>query len=557
MSGFLGVFHLHPCSMGQSIQRMLPFLGLNHEDRGEAKTFIEQGVEIGSLGFDLYYSRKKNTLLSYSGNIDNLEKLSQDIKNEGFTFQKLQPGEILLLAFKVWGKEFVKRLEGQFNILIYDRKRHTLYLFRDHLGEKPLYWYKNSKDFVFSTQLKSLLASGLVPQTPSMKGIGAFLQLGFIPQNLSLIKNVHSLLPGHYLEYRMDQYLSVTPYHSLATSNNEKDKTPLLIDSLRKQESRSAHFFSLNLKKGEDKCIELSPEPMSLISLPNFRMKDVFDNLSLFVWICEQPLNDVHLPLFLHSQSIYCKKNEISQPMSALGQQSVYLPTDIMGEDFPYSTRRPKFAVKVSQFLKALFYIRATPAGLEFPWIDDFIDELGCPPNIKKISKEPFQSFSPNLYLKNYAHTIPAKSIRSFIFHFYNFAKLPSWELMLKNSFSEFHQVNWKTPFIHSAFYKDLPSVQNDQSPLSFSEINQADLSENEIKMVLESLSVLKNGKLAELGLFNTTQFDKLFRITKRGFGSMHHLWPFLTLEIWLQLFVDTSPKTTPPPMNLKDILKH
>ncbi|MBX2842849.1 MAG: asparagine synthase (glutamine-hydrolyzing) [Flammeovirgaceae bacterium] len=107
--------------------------------------------------------------------------------------------EVIVESFALWGPNMVSRLNGMFAISIYDKEEKKLYLFRDRLGIKPLYYYQEEKSFVFSSELKSF--KKLLPKTSlglNKQAIGDFLHLGFIPGNHSIYEKIKKFPAGHF-----------------------------------------------------------------------------------------------------------------------------------------------------------------------------------------------------------------------------------------------------------------------------------------------------------------------------------------------------------------------
>jgi asparagine synthase (glutamine-hydrolysing) len=120
--------------------------------------------------------------------------------------------ELILTSYDVWGCEFLKQIDGDFALAILDQKRDELILARDRTGRKPLYWYQHQQNFLFASELKAIMASGLVPQNPSENAIASYLFFGFTPQDSTPVTGVTRLLPGHYLRLHLNHNKSIHSY---------------------------------------------------------------------------------------------------------------------------------------------------------------------------------------------------------------------------------------------------------------------------------------------------------------------------------------------------------
>lgn len=117
----------------------------------------------------------------------------------GFDWKSNSDTEVILRAYAKWGKDCVTRFRGMFAFAIWDEREKELFLARDPFGIKPLYYYQTSDTFLFASELRALLASELVPRKLSQQGLASYLQFGSVQDPLTILDNVHSLLPGHGL----------------------------------------------------------------------------------------------------------------------------------------------------------------------------------------------------------------------------------------------------------------------------------------------------------------------------------------------------------------------
>jgi asparagine synthase (glutamine-hydrolysing) len=144
-------------------------------------------------------------VLVYNGEIYNAEDMRAALKQKGVTFRGHSDSEILLEACRLWGvKEAIQRSNGMFAFALWDRETRTLYLARDRLGIKPLYWAQFNQLFIFGSELKALRAHPLWQEETDPDALKSYLQLSYIPAPLSIYKNVYKLLPGHILTLHPD-----------------------------------------------------------------------------------------------------------------------------------------------------------------------------------------------------------------------------------------------------------------------------------------------------------------------------------------------------------------
>lgn len=140
--------------------------------------------------------------ITYNGEVYNFAETRHELEQAGHMFQSQTDTEVILAAYVQWGSSCLDRLRGMFAFAIWDRERHELFLARDRFGIKPLLYAQVGDIFLFASELKSLLASGLVERQADKQAIWDYLSLGAIRQPCTILAQVKSLLPGHYMVVR-------------------------------------------------------------------------------------------------------------------------------------------------------------------------------------------------------------------------------------------------------------------------------------------------------------------------------------------------------------------
>jgi len=160
----------------------------------------------------------------YNGEIYNYRELREKLVAVGHHFSSDSDTEVLLTAYAEWGTECVTRLRGMFAFAIYDREAATrggtaLFLARDRLGIKPLYYSEQPGRFVFSSELKGMLASGLISRKADRQSICHYLSLGSVPQPRTILADVRMLMPGHWIKIGTDRKLEIGRYWDIAENS--------------------------------------------------------------------------------------------------------------------------------------------------------------------------------------------------------------------------------------------------------------------------------------------------------------------------------------------------
>ncbi|MBO9681972.1 MAG: asparagine synthase (glutamine-hydrolyzing) [Flavisolibacter sp.] len=144
------------------------------------------------------YSSGKRYVIVFNGEIFNYRELRAKYFS-GHTFRTTSDTEVFLELFIKIGVDCFQELRGFFAASIYDKQKEELFLVRDRFGKKPVHVFKNEEVLLFASELKALLSFG-VPKELNAAILPYYFQLNYIPQPLSILKNVEKLLAGHYLK---------------------------------------------------------------------------------------------------------------------------------------------------------------------------------------------------------------------------------------------------------------------------------------------------------------------------------------------------------------------
>ncbi len=220
MGTFAGIVFPHTIGMGEIVLQMLTAMA--HRGCKEENTIAFHNIEVGCSNCSHFHDSKSHTLLAFEGKIYNKNTLQKTLEENGYHFTSNTTAEVLIHAYQFWGKEFLKKLEGEFALFICEYEKRKILLARDPLGKKPLFWSLHQDHLLFATECKALLASGLLPPTPAPESLAAYLFFGYLPQDMTLLDHVNRLLPGYYLEFRADRSLTILPFWSLSSYFEKK-----------------------------------------------------------------------------------------------------------------------------------------------------------------------------------------------------------------------------------------------------------------------------------------------------------------------------------------------
>jgi asparagine synthase (glutamine-hydrolysing) len=158
-------------------------------------------LDLSTLGHQPMRDDPNGNWITYNGEVYNFAAVRQDLEARGCVFRSQTDTETILKSYGEYGVDAIKRWRGMFACALWDARLRKLLLVRDRLGVKPLYYYWDGKTLLFSSEVRPLLASGLVPKRLDIEGTASFLSWGAVQDPSTMIEGVRSLLPGHYAEF--------------------------------------------------------------------------------------------------------------------------------------------------------------------------------------------------------------------------------------------------------------------------------------------------------------------------------------------------------------------
>jgi asparagine synthase (glutamine-hydrolysing) len=170
--------------------------------------------------------------ITYNGEVYNAAELRSGLEQRGYKFRSTTDTEVVLHLYEEYGEDCVKQLRGMFAFAIWDGRTHKLVLARDRMGIKPLYIARSGENLIFASEMKTLLASGLVERRLDPAGLRVYLQLGHVPPPWTIIRGITPLEPGHVATWQNGEWKE-RAYWSLESRNGSC--SPGVGDDLAKQ----------------------------------------------------------------------------------------------------------------------------------------------------------------------------------------------------------------------------------------------------------------------------------------------------------------------------------
>ena len=181
-------------------------------------------------------------VLVYNGELYNTEELRKSLLEEGYFFDSYSDTEVLLMSYIAWGVNCIKKFNGIFAFAIYDEEKEQVFLARDQMGVKPLFYSINNKNIIFASEIKAILANPMVKAQIDREGIIELFALGpAVVPGKAIYKNILEIAPANCLliskeNIKVWEYWKVTLQENKETVEEAAEHVRLLLfDAIKRQ----------------------------------------------------------------------------------------------------------------------------------------------------------------------------------------------------------------------------------------------------------------------------------------------------------------------------------
>ena len=377
-------------------------------------------------------------VITFNGEIYNYLELRKELSSTGSVFNTHTDTEVILEAYKKWGAACLSRLNGMFSFGIWNKTSQELFLARDRLGKKPLFYFEHADGGLsFASELQALLEDKNIDAKIDELAVIQYLQLGYLLTSQCIIFGVKKLPPGHYLERGKGINSAPQPYWKLAESFHSKkhfasiaeageslsellddsvkirlmsdvalgsflsgglDSSAIVASMIRSQPSKDCLTFSAGFSEKTFSELEDAKEVASYLGVTHkseiINSELSADFLSTIVQFADEPFADTSMiPMFFLAE--FTRKN-VTVALSGDGADELFAGYETYAADryrsftvvFPkgwsalatklYSAIAPRDFGKVSRDYKILNFLRsveASPMRSHFNWREIFSSE--------------------------------------------------------------------------------------------------------------------------------------------------------------------------------------
>lgn len=198
-------------------------------------------IDLGA-GHQPIYNEDKSLVLTFNGEIYNYKDLRKELIAKGHKFYTDTDSEVLVHGFEEWEEDMLPKLRGMFGFAIYNTKDNSLFIARDFFGIKPMHYTQIGNDFVYASEIKSILEYPKFEKKFNRKALDSYLSFQYAVPPETFFEGVYCLMPGHYLWYK-DGEVETTRYFEARFNPNEEMTEEEAVDRIEKvfENSVNAH----------------------------------------------------------------------------------------------------------------------------------------------------------------------------------------------------------------------------------------------------------------------------------------------------------------------------
>ena len=213
-----------------------------HRGPDSSGFFIDKDIAMGFRrlsiidvegGTQPIYNENNNLVLTFNGEIYNYKELKKELIEKNHKFYTEADSEVLIHGFEEWGSQMLPKLRGMFAFAIWDRENQSLFMARDPFGIKPLHWAQVGNNFVYASEIKSILAFPTFEKKFNYKTLDNYLSFQYAVPPETFFEGIYCLMPGHFLQYKNGEFkteryfeanFNINPNLDLETATEQIEK---------------------------------------------------------------------------------------------------------------------------------------------------------------------------------------------------------------------------------------------------------------------------------------------------------------------------------------------
>lgn len=191
------------------------------------------------------YNEEGDKVIVFNGEIYNYQEIRDELKKCGHTFKTETDTEVILHGYEEYGSGVLNKLRGMFAFVIYDTQEKSIFGARDFYGIKPLYYYKDEKEFMFGSEIKAFLGHPNFKKELNKKMLKQYLTFQYSVGQDTFFKDVFKLRPGHFFKYQNGN-LEIDKYYEIEIKSDESKSLEEWKDIIRKELNESIKYHKVS-----------------------------------------------------------------------------------------------------------------------------------------------------------------------------------------------------------------------------------------------------------------------------------------------------------------------
>jgi len=228
--------------MGEAIYHRGPDAGSAYIDENIGLSHRRLAIiDLSEAGIQPMQSHDNRYVIAFNGEIYNFLELRKELVDKGYAFKSHTDTEVILALYHYEGVNLLNKINGMFAFALWDKEKQSLFIARDRIGKKPLYYTKLNNEVIFASELKAILTNKNIPKDINVDAVYDFFAYQYIPDPKTIFQNIHKLEPGHYLLINQDgmtkkQYWDISFAQTSELPEQElKEKTQQIATHCTKQ----------------------------------------------------------------------------------------------------------------------------------------------------------------------------------------------------------------------------------------------------------------------------------------------------------------------------------
>ena len=189
-------------------------------------------IDLSESGQQPMTNEDNSIWITYNGEIYNFVEVRKELQERGHIFRSGSDTEVILHAYETWGVDCLTRFNGMFAFALWDSNIQRLWLVRDRLGIKPLFYLRRNDRFLFASEIKGILCDSTVKREVNLRGLHHYLSLNYTPAPYTLFSDIRQLPPAHFMLVERDGQTRLENYWDVSYRQKRGESETVLIEEL-------------------------------------------------------------------------------------------------------------------------------------------------------------------------------------------------------------------------------------------------------------------------------------------------------------------------------------